>query len=102
VPFEREYNPDAQFEQLREAILGQLDELVAEAEDLVDDQGGGVIQETPDTAQLWEELKERYRAVRADIDRRRNALGDAAEVRLASELDHLKQRAEQAFGSRIE
>lgn len=102
MPLESEGNPEAQYEQLYEAIFGQLDELVAEAEDLVDEQGGGAIHETPDTAQLWAELQEQYRTVRDEFDRRRHALGEALAIRLASDLDFLQQRAEKAFGARLE
>src|SRR5262245_8412273 len=87
-------------EQLRESMLGQLDELVAEAEDLVEAQGEEVIEENAETAQLWEELREAYAAAARDLELKRENLGGLEDV-LHADLDDLKSRAEKVFGAKL-
>ena len=98
TPLEGEANPEEEFEQLRESLFGQLDELVVEAEDLLEDQGREILAEDADTAQLWEELKERAVATRQDFDLKKGSFDEALRVRLEGFLTDLEERAETVFG----
>ncbi len=94
-------NEEELYEQLHEALFGQFEELVNEAEDLAQDAGGHV-GEGDDEAQLWEEIREKYVNVRHELQDRETSINDAERfAQLEAALDVLKQRAEAAYGTEL-
>ncbi len=95
-------NPEEErFEDLHEALFGQLEELVNEAEDLAEDASAGVVEEGEEGAQLWAELRERYATALKEWALRQTSINEATRVKLEGSLLDLGGRAEKAFGKRL-
>lgn len=87
------------YETFFEDILGLLEDLVAEAEDAAADSGGRVIEENPASAQLWEEIKEKYGSAERDMSLRKANMEPNIEQQLTGALIDLRERAEAVFGA---
>jgi len=91
------------FEQLHDALFGQLEELVNEAEDLAEDAPEGVVAEGGDEAQLWGELQEKYTSARHALEQRDFETNNSTlYTKLLESLIDLKRRAEAAYGAKLE
>lgn len=91
-------------EQMHGALFGLLEELVNQAEDLAEDAPEGLVEEDEEGAgaQLWEEVLEKYASGQRDLEAKRLEIGETRSAQMQAYLDDLRDRAEVAFGKKLD